>query len=59
MSIEEITKVLKKKYKISPQPAARCYIMPNGDFLALDDYNSHNQVQWFLIDQGVVKDSPE
>ena len=59
MSIEEITKVLKKKYKISPELAARCYIMPNGDFLALDDFNSHSGVQYYLIDQGVVKDSPE
>jgi predicted Fe-Mo cluster-binding NifX family protein len=59
MNIEEFENLLRKKYTISSTPVSRSYLFPDGTFLALDSFNSHQGVQQWLIDNGYVKDSDE
>lgn len=53
-TIKEFEEVLSKKYKIGDKLTARGYIFPDGKNLELNYYNSHGQVNQWLIQNNYV-----
>lgn len=50
---------LDNRYLIDDKPVPRCYIFPDGKFLHLDEYKSHQEVERTLVSMKVVKSSPK
>lgn len=58
MNLKKLELVLSRKFKISSSMTPRCYILPDGNFLHLDEYTSHADVEHYMIQKKLVKEGP-